>query len=152
LHHLALAAGSIAAKKQKVITNAGALNPRGLAHAVAELLRTQDISLTVAWIEGDNIIHRLDALAGAGETLNHLEGGDRPLASWGLEPISANAYVGARGIRAALDAGADIVIAGRCTDASPVIGAAAWWHNWGWGEYDKLAGALLAGHCIVSLS
>lgn len=91
----------------------------------------------------------LPELERAGETLGHLEDG-RPLSSWGLKPLTANAYVGARAIRAALEAGAEIIITGRVTDASPVIGAAAWWHNWGWDEYDALAGALLAGHCIVS--
>lgn len=79
--------------------------------------------------------------------MGHLEDA-RPLSSWGLTPLTANAYVGGRGVRAALEAGADIVISGRCTDASPVIGAAAWWHNWSWDQYDVLAGALLAGHCI----
>jgi hypothetical protein len=91
----------------------------------------------------------LASLHEAGETIGHLEDG-RPLSSWPLKPLTANAYVGARAIRAALEAGADIIITGRVTDASPVIGAAAWWHNWEWDQYDALAGALLAGHCIVS--
>lgn len=98
---------------------------------------------------GDDIIKRLPELAAAGETLGHLEDG-RPLSGWEHEPLTANAYVGGSGVRAALEAGADIVISGRCTDASPVIGAAAWWHGWKWDQYDELAGALLAGHCIVS--
>lgn len=133
-----------------MLTNAGALNPRGLAEAVVALLAQQGISLKVAWVEGDNIIDRLDELAAKGEKFTHLEGEDRPLSSWGEKPLTANAYVGARGVHAALEAGADIVISGRCTDASPIIGAAAWWHGWKWDNYDALAGALVAGHCIVS--
>lgn len=62
--------------------------------------------------------------------------------------VSANAYLGARGIVKALAAGADLVICGRVADASPVIGAAWWWHSWKDTDYDQLAGALVAGHLI----
>ena len=62
--------------------------------------------------------------------------------------VSANAYLGGRAIRRGLEEGADIVICGRVADASPVIGAAAWWHNWGDYDFDALAGALVAGHLI----
>lgn len=149
LHHLRIAAPAIKQTRPKILTNAGALNPRGLAEKVARLLRDEGLSdLKVAYVEGDNIIDRLDELRAAGEDLHHLEDSSRRLDSWPLKPASANAYVGARGIVAALRAGADIVISGRCTDASPVIGAAAWWYNWSWDNYDALAGALLAGHCI----
>lgn len=67
----------------------------------------------------------------------------------GGQPIvSANAYLGARGIATAFRHGADIVIAGRVADASPVVAAA--WYWWGWDDsaYDALAGALVAGHLI----
>ncbi|GMK53562.1 hypothetical protein CspeluHIS016_0101480 [Cutaneotrichosporon spelunceum] len=148
LHHLKLAAPVIAEKRPKIITNAGALNPRGLAEAVVALLADEGIEdVQVAYVEGDDLMPRLDELAAAGETFPHLEDA-RPLSSWRLKPASANAYVGARGIVAALKAGADIVISGRCTDASPVIAGAAWFHGWEWDQYDQLAGALLAGHCI----
>ena len=62
--------------------------------------------------------------------------------------VSANAYLGIRAIRKGLDEGADIIICGRVADASPVIAAAAWWHNWKDDDWDPLAGALLAGHLI----
>lgn len=62
--------------------------------------------------------------------------------------VSANAYLGARGIVAALRHGADLVICGRVADASPVIGAAWYWHGWADSAYDALAGALVAGHLI----
>lgn len=62
--------------------------------------------------------------------------------------VAANAYLGARAIYKALEAGADIIICGRVSDASPVIGAAWWWHNWQETDYNELAGALIAGHMI----
>ena len=62
--------------------------------------------------------------------------------------VSANAYLGYRAIKKGLDEGADIIICGRVADASPVIGAAAWWHQWTPSDYDQLAGALIAGHLI----
>lgn len=104
--------------------------------------------MKVAYVEGDNLLPRMDELRKKGETFYHLEDDSRLLDSWHLQPASANAYVGAKGIYQALCAGADIVIAGRCTDASPVIAAAAWHHQWSWDNYDALAGALLAGHCV----
>ena len=72
----------------------------------------------------------------------------RPLADADGEPVTANAYLGGWGIAAALDAGADIVICPRVTDASLVTGPAAWWHGWRRGDYDQLAGAVAAGHVI----
>ncbi|KAL1412334.1 hypothetical protein Q8F55_000078 [Vanrija albida] len=150
LQHLRTAARTIAANKQKVLTNAGALNPRGLAEAVAALLKEEGVQLKVAYVLGDDVLARLPELEAAGETFHHLESDARHLRDWKLRGriLSANAYVGARGVRAALEAGADVVITGRVTDASPVIAAAAWWHGWRWDQYDALAGALLAGHCI----
>jgi hypothetical protein len=146
--HLRIAAKAIGAKRPKVITNAGALNPKGCAEQVSKILKEEGIDMKVAYVEGDNLLPRMDELRAKGETFYHLEDSNRLLSSWHLEPASANAYVGARGIYEALKAGADIVIAGRCTDASPVIAAAAWYHNWSWDNYDALAGALLAGHCV----
>lgn len=62
--------------------------------------------------------------------------------------ITANAYLGYRAIKKGLDEGADVVICGRVADASPVIGAAAWWFGWSETDYDRLAGSLIAGHLI----
>lgn len=149
LLHVRIAAKAIKAKRPKIITNAGALNPKGCAERVAQILAEEGITgMKVAYVEGDNLLPRMDELKAKGETFYHLEDDTRLLSSWHLEPASANAYVGAKGIYEALCAGADIVIAGRCTDASPVIGAAAWYHGWRWDNYDALAGALLAGHCV----
>ena len=70
------------------------------------------------------------------------------LAADGRSAVTANAYLGACGIAAALEAGADIVVCPRVTDASLVVGPAAWWHGWGRDDLDALAGAVAAGHVI----
>ncbi len=66
----------------------------------------------------------------------------------GIEPVTANAYLGGWGIAAALDAGADVVVCPRVTDASLVVGPAAWWHGWAGDDWDQLAGAVVAGHVL----
>ena len=65
-----------------------------------------------------------------------------------IDVALARCYLGAWGIAEALKAGADIVICGRVADASPAIGAAAWWHEWTANDLDALAGSLIAGHLI----
>ncbi|KAI1066847.1 hypothetical protein LB506_012164 [Fusarium annulatum] len=138
----------IAEKGIKVIHDGGALNPVGLAKECQELLESYGItSLKVACVEGDNVMDILDTLKKPGYA-PHLDVKGRDLSHIDKPILSANAYVGMSGIVAALHSGADIIISGRCCDASPVMGAAAWWHGWEEDEYDKLAGALIAGHCI----
>ncbi|KAF9632918.1 Short-chain dehydrogenase/reductase SDR [Lasiodiplodia theobromae] len=137
-----------------------------------------DHVLRVAYVDGDDLreqigrstmprtkeeavgwLPHLDAAsAGEGgkeEAFAFLRGGDGEgvaegeNAGGGGQPIvSANAYLGARGIATALRNGADIVIAGRVADASPVVAAAWYWWGWDDGAYDALAGALVAGHLI----
>ncbi|MFI2478676.1 acyclic terpene utilization AtuA family protein [Nocardia xishanensis] len=131
----------------KVVVNAGGFNPAGLAEAVRTLIGEAGIFLRVAHIEGDNVLARLPQLHAEGHALENMDSGS-PLADWGFEPIAANAYLGAWGIAAALRGGADIVICGRITDASLVVGAAAWWHDWDIEDWDQLAGAVVAGHII----
>jgi hypothetical protein len=79
--------------------------------------------------------------------LAHLETG-RNLSEAGVSPITANAYLGAWGIVAALDTGADVVICPRVTDASLVVGPAAFHFGWARDDWDRLAGAVVAGHVI----
>jgi hypothetical protein len=140
----------IRAKGIKVVTNAGALNTPSLTRRVQKLCDERGYDdLVVASVVGDDISDMLqdkDRMSRLG--LQHLDHKERQLADWELKPLCGNAYIGARGIRKALDKGADIVICGRVTDASPVIGTAAWWHRWTDQDYDQLAGALLAGHLI----
>lgn len=112
----------IAARGIKIVHNGGALNPRGLAAAVEEKLASYGVSsLTVAYVEGDNVMGQLESLRRPNQT-PHLDVHGRQLSDIEAPIISANAYIGMGGIVAALEAGADIVICGRCCDASPVMG------------------------------
>jgi hypothetical protein len=86
-------------------------------------------------------------LQAGGEKLAHLDTG-RPLAESGVDPVAANAYLGAWGIVEALNTGADVVICPRVTDASLVVGPAAWHFGWGKGDWDRLASAVVAGHIL----
>ncbi|MGQ0845735.1 MAG: acyclic terpene utilization AtuA family protein [Sporichthyaceae bacterium] len=131
----------------KVVVDAGAFDPAGLAEEVRKLAAEVGRTANVAHVEGDNVLGRLDELIAAGENFPSLDTGE-PLSAWGLTPSSANAYLGGWGIAEALESGADVVICGRVTDASLVVGTAAWWHGWGTGDWDALAGAVVAGHVI----
>ncbi|GGI09731.1 acyclic terpene utilization AtuA family protein [Egicoccus halophilus] len=131
----------------RVVVNAGGLDPAGLAAALRELAAELDVDLPIGHVEGDDLRPRLDALRDAGETLAHLDTG-RPLADLGVPPLTANAYLGAWGIAAALDAGAQIVVTGRVSDASLVVGPAASHFGWARDDWDRLAGAVVAGHVL----
>ncbi len=131
----------------KVVTNAGGLNPGGLADQVRQLADRLGLSVAVAHVEGDDLLPRLDQLRSDGHPLAHLDTG-RLLEQADGTVVSANAYLGAWPIVAALDAGADVVVCPRVTDASLVVGPAAWHHGWGETDWDALAGAVAAGHVI----
>lgn len=135
---------AIAAKCVRLVTNAGALNPTELARRVKEIVAKHGKDLKVSVVVGDNITDQIGK-----EEFRHLDNGS-PISTWDRKPHVAVAYTGCRAIVAALNAGSDIVICGRVTDASPVIGLAAWWHKWNLdqGFYDELAGSLVAGHLI----
>jgi hypothetical protein len=131
----------------KIVSNAGGLNPAGLASALAALAGRLGLAPQVAWIEGDDLSGRIDGLLAAGHPLANADTG-QPLADAGVKPVTANAYLGGWGITEALSAGADVVICPRVTDASLVTGPAAWWHGWRRDDWDELAGAVVAGHVI----
>jgi hypothetical protein len=134
-------------KGVKVVANAGGLNPSGLAAELRALAGRLGLDVGVAHVEGDDLLGRLDDLRAAGERLAHLDTGV-PLAAAGVAPVTANAYLGAWGIVAALEAGADVVVCGRVTDASLVVGPAAWHFGWAADDWDRLAGAVVAGHVL----
>jgi hypothetical protein len=131
----------------RVVANAGGLNPAGLAAELRALAGRLGLDVAVAHVEGDDLLGRLDELQAAGEPLAHLDTGV-PLAAAGVAPVTANAYLGAWGIVAALEAGADVVVCGRVTDASLVVGPAAWHFGWAADDWDRLAGAVVAGHVL----
>jgi hypothetical protein len=134
-------------KKIRVVTNAGGLNPRGLAEAIERLAQKLGLRPRVAFIEGDDLTPRLGELAHAGEPLAHLDHGT-PLADAPGAVLTANAYLGGWGIREALVRGADIVVCPRVTDAALVVGPSAWRFGWARDDWDRLAGAVAAGHIL----
>jgi hypothetical protein len=113
----------------RIVTNAGGLNPAGLADAVRALAERLGIPVRVAHVEGDDLQPRAKEL-GFGT------------------PLTANAYLGAWGIVDCLNSGADVVVTGRATDASVTVGPAAAHFGWGHTDYAQLAGAVVAGHVI----
>ncbi|WFG46193.1 acyclic terpene utilization AtuA family protein [Pseudonocardia alni] len=131
----------------RIVSNAGGLNPAGLASDLTALAQRLGLAPRIAYVHGDDLVDRLDDIQAAGHTLAHLDTGVT-LADAGVTPVSANAYLGAWGITEALRADADVVVTGRVTDASVVVGPAAWWHGWGRTDFDAIAGAMAAGHVI----
>jgi hypothetical protein len=131
----------------KIVVNAGGLNPRGMASQVREIAAKLGVSPRVAHVEGDDLMGLLQELQEKGHALAHLDRGT-PLAEAGIEPVSANVYLGAWGIVEALNGDADVVICPRVTDASLVVGPAAWRFGWRHDDWDRLASAVAAGHLI----
>ncbi|KZX59064.1 exopolyphosphatase [Halioglobus sp. HI00S01] len=134
-------------KNIKIVTNAGGLNPAAMAAAIEDIAAEQGLQANVAYIDGDDIAPRLEALGESGETFTNMDTGIN-LVDTENTMLTANAYLGAWGIKEALDQGADVVVCPRVTDAAVVIGPAAWKFNWQRDNYHALAGALAAGHII----
>ena len=139
--------GECLEKGIRVVANAGGLNPAAMARALKAAAQTLGLSPKIAYIEGDDLMPRLAELQQAGESFTHMDKGIR-LADSGAVPITANAYLGAWGIAAALEQGADIVVCGRVADAALVAGPCAWRFGWQRSDWDPLAGAYAAGHII----
>jgi hypothetical protein len=138
----------IAKKGLKLAANAGTVATKALYDVVVKMVEEKKLDLVIAWVEGDVLLDQVkDDLKKSPESFVHISAG-KTLAEWDFDPLFAQCYLGGMGIAAAFKAGADIVICGRVADASPVIGAAAWWHNWSRTDYDKLAQTLMAGHLI----
>ena len=131
----------------KIVTNAGGLNPSSMANEIINILKEMSIDLKVAYIDGDDLMPRLEELKDQGETFVNIDK-NKNLDSTEHNLLTANAYLGAWGIKEALDEGADIVVCPRVTDAAVVIGPAAWKFKWKRTDFDELAGALAAGHII----
>jgi hypothetical protein len=131
----------------KIVTNAGGLNPSSMAIEIINILKEMSIDLKVAYIDGDDLMPRLEELKHQGEGFVNIDK-NATLNSTEHNLLTANAYLGAWGIKEALDEGADIVVCPRVTDAAVVIGPAAWKFKWKRTDFDELAGALAAGHII----
>lgn len=132
----------------KVVVNAGVAATKLVHSLVSEMVKRQGLELKVAWIGGDETLEAIRELRRTKTCrFENICTGDS-LDDWPFEPLYAQSYLGSFGISAALDAGADIVLCGRVSDASLIVGAAAWWHGWQRTDYDRLANALVAGHLI----
>jgi hypothetical protein len=113
----------------RVVVNAGGLNPAGLAEKLRELAGTLGLGhARIAQVQGDDVL----------AAVKHGRAG----------VLAANAYLGGWGISACLDAGADVVVTGRVTDAALVSGAAAAHFRWARDDWDRLAGAVAVGHVL----
>lgn len=132
----------IARQGIKVVTNAGGVNPLACKAALEQVAAEAGVSLRVAAVLGDDLSAAADALRESG--LREMDSGAPPPARL----ASINAYLGATPIAAALAAGADVVITGRCVDSALVLGPLM--HEFGWrgDDYDLLAAGSLAGHII----
>jgi len=139
----------LVSRRVKVTTNAGGVNPRACAEAVAQAARTLGLAgkLTIGVVTGDDLLGRLDALLAGGHALANLDTG-RPLSDVRPRIQSANAYLGAAPVVEALARGADIVITGRVTDTGLTLGPLM--HEFGWraDDWDRLAAGTVAGHTI----
>ncbi|KAF7544151.1 hypothetical protein G7Z17_g10193 [Cylindrodendrum hubeiense] len=140
-------ARAVANNSIKVVHDGGALNPKGLAEKVDSYFRSLGIRhIKVAWVEGDNVTEQMKSNRFGSP--QHLDQAGRNFETEGKEILAANVYTGQRGIIEALEKGADIVICGRCCDASPVMGLASWYWGWKATDYNQMAGSLMAGHLI----
>ncbi|MBP0445898.1 DUF1446 domain-containing protein [Roseomonas sp. SSH11] len=130
----------IASRGIKVIANAGGVNPAGCRDALLREIAAQGLPLKVAAVLGDDVLPLL------GDLPARAMDGSAP----GPHPpfATANAYLGAFPIAAALDAGADIVVTGRCADSAMTLGALIHAFRWGPDELDLLAAGSMAGHLI----
>ncbi|MGO1500691.1 MAG: acyclic terpene utilization AtuA family protein [Marinobacter sp.] len=132
----------IKARKIRVVVNAGGVNVAACAAALAKVAEEAGVTLNIGTVDGDNLIDQIDEV-GNGNIQEMFTGAPLP-----GKLISANAYLGAFPIAAALDAGAEVVITGRCVDSAVTLGPLI--HEFGWtaDDYDKLASGTLAGHIL----
>ncbi len=136
-------AAKLKARNIKVVANAGGVNPRACAQAVLKAAP----GLKVAVVTGDDVFHRLDDFAAKGYEMRDMDTGE-PISTIRPRIQSANAYIGAFPLAEALDAGADVVIAGRSTDTALTLAPMV--HTFGWKsrDWNKLAAGTIAGHII----
>lgn len=134
--------GQIKEKGIKVISNAGGVNPQACVKALQAVADKAGVSLKIAMVDGDNVLPHKNTYAKNGVAELNTGAPMPPMF------VSMNAYLGAPGIVAALQAGADIVVTGRVVDSAVVLGAMIHEFGWAWNDYDKLAQGSLAGHII----
>ena len=132
----------IKSKGIKVVANAGGVNPRGCREALAKAAEAAGVDISIGVVLGDDLLDRADEIRSRGVT-EMFSGTDFP-----DDIMSMNAYLGARPIAAALEAGAEIVITGRCADSAVALGPLMQEFGWSDDDWDKLSQGSLAGHLI----
>ncbi|MEX2574318.1 MAG: acyclic terpene utilization AtuA family protein [Balneolaceae bacterium] len=138
----------LVSKGIRVITNAGGVNPVACKDAILEIARKHNITqLTVAVVDGDDILDRIGELTDRGHLLRNMETGSS-VEEVKDRLLSANVYFGSRPVVDALRRKADIVVTGRLTDTGLTLGAMAHEFNWSPSDYDRLAAGTVAGHFI----
>ncbi|MER3428941.1 MAG: DUF1446 domain-containing protein [Pyrinomonas sp.] len=135
------------ARRIRVITNAGGVNPHGCAIAVRDAARELGLRVRIATVTGDDIMDRLDDLLARGIELRNMDTG-APLATVRDRVQSANAYLGAWPLVEALRNGAQVVIAGRATDTGLTLAPMIYEFDWKEDDWDRLAAGTVAGHII----
>ncbi len=134
---------TLAERRIRVIASAGGVNPEACGAAVRKLIDAADLDLSVGVVTGDDLLARAAEHADAG--IEGIDGEPFPPVD---RLVSANAYLGAGPVAAALDAGADIVITGRVVDSALTLGACIHAFGWGGDQLDLLATGSVAGHLI----
>jgi len=134
----------------KLITNAGGVNPRSAAEQVAQVAKSLGFNgMKIAIIEGDDLYPKLDELIAKGVDLTNLDTGEKDISKIREKIIAANVYIGSESIIEALAAGADVVIAGRCSDTALYIGPIMYEFGWTFEkDWEKIAAAQIASHVI----
>lgn len=134
----------VVARGVRIVSNAGGVNPEGCADALRALAQELGVEVKIATVSGDDVLPLIPELRSQQPPVAELQSG-APLPS---KVVTANAYLGALPIKAALDAGAQIVVTGRCVDSAVTLGILM--HEFGWSpdDHDRLAGGSLAGHII----
>lgn len=135
------------AKKTRIITNAGGVNPAACAAAISKLAQDLGLKLKIAVVHGDDILPKLPSLRAGGAQFDNMESGAK-FAGVAERVMAANVYFGAAPVVAALRWEPDIIVTGRVTDTG--ITLAAMIHEFGWdsGDWDRLASGIVAGHII----
>jgi len=138
----------ISQKGNKVISNAGGVNPNACKDALLEVIRKHDITgLTVAVVDGDDILDDIDRLIEQGHHLENMETGES-VETIKDKLLSANVYFGCRPVVEALQKGADIVVTGRVTDTGLTLAPMVYEFGWEFDDYDKMSTGTIAGHII----
>ena len=136
----------IADKGIKVVTNAGGVNPNACKDALLEVIKKHGREeVTVAVVDGDDILPDIDQLIADDHTLDNMDTG-APIADVREKLLSANVYYGCQPIVEALEQGADIVITGRVTDTGLTLGPMVYEFGWSYDDFDKMAAGTVAGH------